>query len=81
MQDLRNSPDLLKEPVFTSEELAELKRVHLTTIIKWFMDEPGVMRIGKGALGEKRQYFSLRIPASVAQRVFQRMTVSAGSQK
>lgn len=67
--------DTLNEPVFTAEELAKFRKLHPATIRKLFVDEPGVLRLGHGGRRGKRQYFTLRIPHSVAQRVFSRMTV------
>jgi hypothetical protein len=64
----------LNEPLFTPEELSKSTKLHVSTIRKTFVDEPGVIRLGH-ASGRRRQYFTLRIPASVAARVFQRMTV------
>ena len=63
------------EAIFTSEELAASKRLHPSTIRKMFMNEPGVIRLGHPAFAGRRQYFTLRIPASVARRVFAAMTV------
>lgn len=42
---------------------------------KMFIDVPGVIRVGHPASRSKRQYYTLRIPASVAKRVFEGMTV------
>jgi hypothetical protein len=69
--------DFLSEPKFTTMQLAEKAGLHHNTIRKLFIDEPGVIRLGHHAGRKRRQYFTLRIPASVAQRVFQRMTVGA----
>lgn len=62
---------------FTPEELAELVKLHPATIRKLFLDEDGVIRLGHGSNRRKRQYFTLRIPAHVAERVFGRLTVTA----
>lgn len=67
--------NIANEPVFTAEELAREKKLHPTTIRKLFVDEPGVIRLGHSHVRGRRQYFSLRIPRSVADRVFGRMTV------
>ena len=66
--------DFLSEEKFTTNELAKKVKLHPSMIRKLFLDEEGVVRVGHGA-GRKRQYFKLLIPASVAQRVFGRMTV------
>lgn len=65
----------LEEAVFTPEELAKARRLHPATIRKLFFDEPGVFRLGRGGVGKRRPYYTLRIPASVAERVFAGMTV------
>jgi hypothetical protein len=67
--------DVLDEPHYTPEELAKSKKLHVATIRKMFVDEEGVLRLGHAARRGKRQYFTIRIPHSVAQRVFTRMTV------
>jgi hypothetical protein len=45
-----------------------------TTLKRWFENEPGVLRQGESRLrrGRKRPYVSLRIPQSVALKVYQR---------
>jgi len=63
------------ETVYTPAEVAKLKKLHPGTIREIFLDEPGVIRLGHPAKGNRRQYFTLRIPASVVARVFGRMTV------
>lgn len=72
---LMDAPNALDELVYTAEELAKLKKLHPSTIRKMFIDEPGVMRLGRGGSRNRKQYYTLRIPASVAARVFSRMTV------
>jgi hypothetical protein len=60
------------EELFTPSELAKLWKFDETTIRRWFLDEPGVMVVGKEDRRDgKRQYVTLRIPKSVAQRVYQ----------
>jgi hypothetical protein len=68
--------ELLNEPHFTPEELAKPRKLHPATIRKLFLHEEGVILLGHPSRSGKRQYFTLRIPASVAQRVFARMTVT-----
>ena len=65
----------IEEKIFTSEELAASKKLHPSTIRKMFMNQPGVIRLGHPASEGRQQYFTLRIPASVARRVFTAMTV------
>ena len=55
---------------YTPKELAAVWRLDETTIRRLFIDVPGVLKIGKsGRRDGKRDYLSLRIPESVAQRV------------
>jgi hypothetical protein len=63
------------EAHFTPQDLAELWKLDDSTIRRMFIDEPGVLKFGKQARRDgKREYVTLRIPASVAQRVYERRT-------
>jgi hypothetical protein len=58
---------------YTPQELAALWGFDQTTIRRMFLDEPGVLKEGRrGRRDGKRSYVSLRIPASIAQRVHER---------
>ena len=60
------------ERQYTPQELADLWKFHLTTILRMFTDEPGVMAHGKENRRDgKRQRLTLRIPESVAKRVYE----------
>jgi hypothetical protein len=70
--------DFLEDSKFyIPHELAEGFRLAPSTIIRLFQDEPGVVRHGHPTTRKMRRYYSLRIPGSVAKRVFARMTVPA----
>jgi hypothetical protein len=73
--DEHHEPNDLKDPVFTCEELAEQKKLHPTTVRRLFVNEPGVIRLGRSGDQHRRRYFTLRIPATVAARVFRRLSV------
>ena len=61
---------IVSERHYMPKELAAVWRLDETTIRRLFIDEPGVLKIGKsGRRDGKRDYLSLRIPESVAQRV------------
>jgi hypothetical protein len=64
------------EKHYRISELVERWGYKRTTLQNWFRDEPGVLRHGESRLrrGRKRPYVSLRIPESVAVRVYQRHT-------
>ena len=52
-------------------ELAKAWQLDETTIRRLFLDEPGVLKIGRPtSRGGKRSYLTLRIPSSVAERVY-----------
>lgn len=60
---------------FTPAELAAKWNFHETTIRRMFQEEPGVLKIGKSRRRDgKRNYLTLRIPAAVALRVYEKRT-------
>lgn len=62
--------DFGSEEFYTVGDLAELLKVSESTVRRMFVDEPGVVRIGRAsARSGKREYLTLRIPKSVAMRV------------
>jgi AraC-like DNA-binding protein len=63
----------LTERHYSAKELAEMWGLSPTAIRRLFRDEPGVLRFGKEKRGHQRDYVTLRIPASVAERVYRRM--------
>jgi len=64
---------------YTPQELAELWRLDRSTIRRIFQDEPGVLIYGKEKRCDgRRDYVTLRIPESVARRVYERRTRRAG---
>lgn len=75
---IKFNPETTSNPFerhYTPQELAELWGFDHTTIRRMFVDEPGVLKVGKSARRDgKRAYVSLRIPASVAERVYRRKT-------
>lgn len=58
---------------FTPKQLAELWLLHESTIRRLFLDEPGVLKYGNSySRSGRREYITLRIPESVARRVYVR---------
>lgn len=68
-------PDFL-ERHYTLTELAKRWHVGVRTIRPWFIDEPGVIKYGTDKLkrGRQRTHVSLRVPESVARRVYRKRT-------
>ena len=62
----------LTERHFSAKELAHMWGMSPAAIRRLFRDEPGVLRFGKEKRGHKRDYVTIRIPASVAERVYRR---------
>ena len=56
---------------YTPKQLAELWLLDESTIRRLFHDEPGVLKFGHAARRDgRRDYITLRIPESVARRVY-----------
>jgi AraC-like DNA-binding protein len=64
----------LTEHHYSVKELAQIWGLSPAAIRRTFRDEPGVLRFGKEKRGHQRDYVTLRIPASVAERVYRRCT-------
>jgi hypothetical protein len=65
------------EKHFSAKELAEAWGLSDNTVRELFKDEPGVVLLGEPSrrLGKKlkRSYYTMRVPESVARRVYERM--------
>ena len=57
---------------FMVKELAQAWKLSPAAVRRLFRHEPGVLRFGREHQGHKRDYVTLRIPASVAERVYAR---------
>lgn len=63
------------EELYTPQDLAKKWKLHPTTIQRLFVDEPGVLVYGKEDRRDgKRQYITIRIPVSVANSVYKRLS-------
>lgn len=72
---MKDRPDFL-EPHYTLAELAKAWHMGWHTVEAWFADEPGVIRYGATKLkrGRQRTHQSVRVPESVARRVYRART-------
>ena len=66
------TPVTFAEHHYRVKELAALWNLSPAAVRRLFRDEPGVLRYGRPKKGHQRDYASLRIPASVAERVYRR---------
>lgn len=55
---------------FSPKFFAELWGVSESTVTRWFRDETGVLKVGKESKNGRRSRVELRIPVSVAMRVY-----------
>jgi hypothetical protein len=59
---------------YTVHEIAEMWRFSANLVRRLFEAEPGVLAIGEArSTGRRRRYVTLRIPASVVERVHSRL--------
>ena len=58
------------DPHFSVQFYAELWGVSVSTVLRWFQDRDDVLRPGKPSRNGKRNRVELRIPFSVAMRVY-----------
>jgi hypothetical protein len=63
-----------RERHYTTDEIATVWNVSADTIKRIFCDEPGVLKVSRPRSKYKRSYTTLRIPQSVLDRVYRRMT-------
>jgi hypothetical protein len=62
------------EQHFKPNELAELWGVSVATIRRLFRDVPGVLVIDRPEKMHKRRHCTMRIPESVAKRVYEKLS-------
>jgi hypothetical protein len=71
---IRSVPGLLERHL-TPAEIAQAWQLDESTVRRIFIDEPGVLKIGRAiGRGGKRSYVTLRIPPTVAARVYAERT-------
>jgi hypothetical protein len=62
---------------FSPQFYAELWGVSDSTVIRWFQDEAGVLKLNEPSKNGKRRRVELRIPYSLAMRVYRERSGSA----
>ena len=73
-EQMQSFVEPILERHFSPQTLSELWGFSTDAIRDLFEDEPGVLKIGDRTSGRKRRYVTMRIPESVAARVYKRMT-------
>ncbi len=61
---------LALEQHFTLPELAKRWNVDYKTVQRWFENRDDVLRFGTGHRPMKRRHVSIRVPVSVAEKVY-----------
>ena len=59
---------------FSPQFYAELWGVSVSTMVRWFQDLDGVLKVSKPSKNGKRGRIELRIPFSLAMRVYRERT-------
>jgi hypothetical protein len=65
------------DPHYTPQFYAELWGTSTSTVVRWFEDREGVLKLSKPARNGKRTRVELRIPYSLAMRVYREHTQGA----
>jgi hypothetical protein len=74
MQGREQQYDPLPEAHYSPQVLAEVWSVSTETILRWFHDRPGVLRLSEGSQRGRRTRCEIRIPKSVAEQVYRERT-------
>ncbi len=76
MNSVLPSEPIPVDPHYSPQFYAELWGLSVSTVIRWFQDLEGVLKLSKPAKNGKRSRVELRIPFSLAMRVYRERTRS-----
>lgn len=62
------------DPHYSPRFYAEWWNLSESTVLRWFQDQPNVLKVGKESKNGKRTRCELHIPLSVAMRVYHEHT-------
>jgi hypothetical protein len=62
------------DPHYSPQFYAESWGIHVSTVIRWFQDMEGVLKLGMPSKNGKRTRIELRIPLSLAMREYRSRT-------
>ena len=77
MQKIVSPAPVTIDPHFSPQFYAELWGTSPSTVVRWFQDREGVLKLGKPVRQGKRVRVELRIPFSVAMQVYREHTQGA----
>jgi hypothetical protein len=65
---------IMLDPHYSPRFYAEWWNISESTVLRWFRDKPGVLKVGVESKNGKRSRVELRIPFSLAMRVYREHT-------
>ena len=74
MSCLLQPEPILVDPHYSPQVYAELWGLSVSTVVRWFQDLEGVLKLSKPSKNGKRTRIELRIPCSLAMRVYREHT-------
>jgi hypothetical protein len=77
MTKLTPPEPIVVDPHFSPQFYAELWGMSVSTVVRWFQDLEGVLKLNKPARNGKRSRVELRIPFSLAMQVYREHTQGA----
>ena len=77
MQQALQPEPITIDPHYSPQFYAELWGMSPSTIVRWFQDRDGVLKLNKPARNGKRTRVELRIPFSLAMQVYREHTHGA----
>lgn len=76
MNSIRQPEPITIDPHYSPQFYAELWGIHVSTVVRWFQDLAGVLKLSSPSKNGKRVRVELRIPFSLAMRVYRERTGS-----
>jgi len=77
MQKVLKPEPVTIDPHYSPQFYAELWGTSPSTVVRWFQDHEGVLKLNKPTRNGKRSRVELRIPFSVAMQVYRERTHGA----
>ncbi len=70
MQNLKPVQPIQIDPHYSPCFYSELWCVRESTVLRWFQDRPGVLKVGQASKNGKRTRCEIRIPLSLAMEIY-----------
>jgi hypothetical protein len=76
MRKITQPEPIIIDPHFSPQFFAELWGISVSTVVRWFQDRDGVLKLREPSKNGKRGRIELRIPFSLAMEVYRERTQS-----